>query len=230
MVNQKDLHNRIYAGEPVITHRKMNYVSGKFTADMIRLVDVSGTERVLDIGCGDGIFSTKYSKNVIAMDIAKEAAAHTEAPFSTGNALSLPFKSSSFDKVYCQEVVEHFPDQSYVKTAIREIFRVLKPGGSAIISTPNENSLVGMIRSLYKGYKEPPGSIHTSMVSLHALRKICKKEGFVIEKTFAYLLPLPFPKYDYALPAPAMKALYHMGRLFPKIAHGMILRLQKPEN
>ena len=230
MVNQKELHNKIYAGEPVIGHRKMSYVSEKFVKDMDMLADVKGDEKVLDVGSGDGKFSNTYPENVIAMDLAKEAGLHTKAPFVTGNALSLPFKSSSFDKVYCQEVIEHFPDQSFVRTAIKEIWRVLKPGGLAIVSTPNENSLVAMIRKTIKGYKEPPGSIHTSMVSLHALRKISTNQGFRVKKTKTYLLPLPIPKYDYNMPSSGMKVLYPLGKFFPKLAHGIIIKMQKPAN
>ena len=227
MVDQKQLHNKIYAGEPVIGHKKMPFVSKKFIQQLITIIDVKQDDLVLDLGSGDQGVSVKYPKNTVAIDIAKQAKFFTKAPFVAANALHLPFKSGSFDKVYCAEVIEHMPEQSYVKHIIAEIWRVLRKGGFAVISTPNENSLVAMTRAVLKGYKEPPGSIHTSFVSVHALKTLCKKQGFEINKLYTYLLPLPIPKYDYNLPAAALKVLYHVGKLTPKISHGMIIKVQK---
>ena len=228
MVNQKYLHNKIYAGEDVIGHRKMKYVSEKFFRDLIRLADIKTNEKILDLGCGDGKFSNIYFKNTTATDIAKMAGNLTKAPFLVSDATCLPFMKESFDKIFCSEVIEHFPDKYYVRKAIKEMYRVLKPGGFAIISTPNENSLIGMIRYAMKGYKEPPGSVHTSLVSLHVLKRICEGEGFEIKKVKTYLLPLPIPKYDYNLPSSAMKVLYYLGAFSPEIAQGIMIKVQKP--
>ena len=81
MVDQKDLHNKIYAGEDAIGHRKMKYVSEKFFRDLIRLADIKTNEKILDLGCGDGKFSNIYFKNTTATDIAKMAGNLTKAPF-----------------------------------------------------------------------------------------------------------------------------------------------------
>jgi ubiquinone/menaquinone biosynthesis C-methylase UbiE len=229
MVDQKDLHNKIYAGKHVIGHRKMKYVSEKFFHDLIKLADIKSDEKILDLGSGDGKFSNLFHKNTIATDIAKTAANLSRVPFVVADAASLPFKNAIFDKIFCSEVIEHFPDKSFVRKSIKEMYRILKPGGYAIISTPNENSLIGVLRYSVKGYKEPPGSVHTSLVSLHTLKKILKDEGFVIEKVKTYLLPLPIPKYDYNLPSGAMKILYHLGIFTPAIAHGIMTKVQKPQ-
>ena len=229
MIDQKELHNKIYAGENVIGHRKMKYVTEKFFLDMVRLADVKPWESVLDLGSGHGKFSNIYPKNIIATDIAKEASNFTKAQFVVADALFLPLKSETFDKIFCSEVIEHFPTQGSIKDSLSEMWRVLKPGGHAIISTPNENSLIGMLRYLVKGYKEPPGSIHTSLVSIHGLKELLKRQGFEIEKVYTYLLPLPYPKYDYNLSYDAMKILYHLGRIFPKLSHGIIIKVKKPK-
>lgn len=50
------------------------------------------------------------------------------------DAQNLPFRDGVFDKIVCTEVLEHIPDD---KAGIRELARVLKPGGLIAISVPN---------------------------------------------------------------------------------------------
>lgn len=49
------------------------------------------------------------------------------------DARRLPFASRMFDFIYCSHVLEHIPDD---RTAMRELQRVLRPGGMAMILTP----------------------------------------------------------------------------------------------
>jgi SAM-dependent methyltransferase len=51
-----------------------------------------------------------------------------------GDVRTLPFRSGSFDAIYSMGTVEHFDDTD---GALREIFRVLRPGGRAVIGVPN---------------------------------------------------------------------------------------------
>jgi SAM-dependent methyltransferase len=53
-----------------------------------------------------------------------------------GDVRALPFRAGSIDLVYSMGTIEHFPDYH---TAVEEIFRVLKPGGTAIIGVPNKH-------------------------------------------------------------------------------------------
>lgn len=56
--------------------------------------------------------------------------------FVCGDATDLPFADESFDAVTMFDVLEHIPDH---KSAIAEAFRVLRPNGFLLVSTPNEN-------------------------------------------------------------------------------------------
>lgn len=49
----------------------------------------------------------------------------------------LPFKDQSFDVIFCNHVLEHIPDDT---TALRELYRVLKPGGWGIFQVPQDLS------------------------------------------------------------------------------------------
>ena len=74
----------------------------------------------------------------IAFEVVRDARA-VLAPFCPGLAVSdvraLPFSEAAFDVVYSMGTIEHFADSN---VAVREIVRVLKPGGTAIIGVPNK--------------------------------------------------------------------------------------------
>ena len=109
-------------------------------------------DRVLDLGCGEGrhVISVYLEQAVdaVGVDLSlrdlvttrgkfEEFVAETTADrsfvLSSANALALPFADNSFDKVICSEVLEHIPDY---QGALREIQRVLKPGGLFCASVP----------------------------------------------------------------------------------------------
>jgi len=52
------------------------------------------------------------------------------------DAMRLPFADNTFDKILMTEVLEHLPDE---QASLREIRRVLKPGGTYVLSVPNAN-------------------------------------------------------------------------------------------
>jgi SAM-dependent methyltransferase len=74
----------------------------------------------------------------VSLDIVRAArrvlVPHRPA-FVGGDVRALPFRSASVDVVYSMGTIEHFPEYA---AAVREIFRVLKPGGVAIIGVPNK--------------------------------------------------------------------------------------------
>ena len=100
--------------------------------------------RILDIGCGDGKFSlllkqSAQAQEVYGVDISREAvelanAAGIKAFWSDIDGEPLPFEKDSFDAIFCGEVIEHLLDPDHL---LDEIHRTLKPGGIAIITTPN---------------------------------------------------------------------------------------------
>jgi ubiquinone/menaquinone biosynthesis C-methylase UbiE len=121
------------------------------TVDFATLGFRSG-DKVLDLGCGEGrhviSFYVEADVHAIGVDLGfadLKTTANKFAPFAEPqntrkqfhlactNALQLPFADASFDKVICSEVLEHIPDY---QGALREIERILKPGGVAAISVP----------------------------------------------------------------------------------------------
>lgn len=118
-------------------------------------------EKVLDLGCGDGALSNILKEkgfDVTASD--KDGDRFNfwdEIPFCKCDLENpLPFKSGEFDCVVFLEVIEHLRNPFF---AIKEISRILKPGGVLVLSTPNILNIRSRLRFLFEGsfdfFREP---------------------------------------------------------------------------
>jgi len=99
-------------------------------------------KKILDIGCGVGIFLKEFEKytkkeNIFGVEIDKEKikiASGKELNVIESPAEDLPFKDNFFDIVWCHEVIEHVDDD---RKCFEEMVRVLKRGGFLVIFAPN---------------------------------------------------------------------------------------------
>ncbi len=110
-----------------------------------------GGEQVLDVGCGIGWLCRHFAKNgaeVTAVDITRQGLELTRQRLSLeslncglvqASAEHLPFNSESFDFITCGGVLHHTPDTLH---GTREIHRVLRSGGRAMISFYYRNWLL----------------------------------------------------------------------------------------
>ena len=97
---------------------------------------------ILDIGCGVGTFEQKLPDlNITGLDISEEMVAEArkrcDNRFVLGNAESLEFDDSSFDAVFYVATLEFVTDY---KKAIREAWRVTRPGGKLLVIILNPES------------------------------------------------------------------------------------------
>jgi 2-polyprenyl-3-methyl-5-hydroxy-6-metoxy-1,4-benzoquinol methylase len=97
---------------------------------------------VLDAGCGTGRATAALVRRhaeVVAFDIGEHLVTRARRRCACrpvlGSVMSLPFPDAVFDVVCSTEVIEHVPDPSM---AVKELARVLKPGGHLVLSTPNK--------------------------------------------------------------------------------------------
>lgn len=115
-------------------------------------------ERVLDLGCANGTFSFHASRagaRPVGVDrdaavlaegrVAAAALGGAATPRVCGDCARLPFRAGAFDLVINADFIEHVPDE--IKPAIyREMHRVLRPGGRAVIYSPNRARVVNELR------------------------------------------------------------------------------------
>ncbi len=107
------------------------------------LADVPGPARVLDVGCGDGFATSVAARRnpghqFAGLDWSARSLAQARergvSVLRAGLDSRLPVRSASVDVVIMSEVIEHLVDTD---SAVEEAHRVLKPGGSLLLSTPN---------------------------------------------------------------------------------------------
>lgn len=103
--------------------------------------------RVLDAGCGEGVIVQEYAGRLRIEGID---ANYRSALVHEGSVTALPYGDGAFDEVLCLDVLEHltFDEQP---AAIGELFRVVKPGGGALISVPNLAHLQSRVHFLLQG-------------------------------------------------------------------------------
>ena len=104
--------------------------------------ELTGCQKILDIGCGIGYFEQKLSKlDIIGLDSSKEmlrqAQRRSNKKFVIGNAENLGFNSSSFDAVFYVATLEFVTDY---QRAIQEAWRVTKPNGKLLVMMLNPES------------------------------------------------------------------------------------------
>ena len=135
-------------------------------------------DRVLDLACGTGIVARKAVSmvhpggEVTGVDsnpaqIATARSIDGSIDWREGDAGSLPFMDQQFDLVTCQQGFQYFLDRVQV---VKEIHRVLKPGGRVVIA-------------VWSSMEKSPGH----MALFHALeRRAGSSTAALVEETFAF--------------------------------------------
>jgi ubiquinone/menaquinone biosynthesis C-methylase UbiE len=121
------------------------------------LAGLNGGERILDIGCGNGLHLGELARRehrgaVYGMDLSlgmlTAARSHSPTSLFVGDAQRLPFRDGSFDCLLAMHMLYHVPDRDL---ALSEMSRLSRPGGVALALTNSHrhleelNSMVGSV-------------------------------------------------------------------------------------
>jgi ubiquinone/menaquinone biosynthesis C-methylase UbiE len=133
------------------------------------LAELDGCERVLDVGCGNGLHLDELSRRehrglVCGMDLSPGmltgARARSPAPLLVGDAQLVPFGDAAFDCVLAMHMLYHVPDRD---VALAEMRRVLRPDGVVLALTNSYRHLEELNQLLASVLRDVVGEAPTSL-------------------------------------------------------------------
>jgi 2-polyprenyl-3-methyl-5-hydroxy-6-metoxy-1,4-benzoquinol methylase len=149
--------------------------------------------RVLDVAAGSGAFARRLLElgfAVEACDLYPDQFKVPEVSVRYADLSErLPYDDASFEYLSCLEGIEHLEDQF---AFVRECWRVLRPGGRLLISTPNILGLASRWRYFWTGFfplatkpinefHRAPVHDHINLITYYELRYILRLTGFAVE-------------------------------------------------
>lgn len=159
---------------------------------LARLFDrIPKTATILDAGCGEGVMVDELRRRgYTAVGVDRD---YASADVIRGDILSLPFENGHFDVVMFLDVIEHLPFEQQPR-ALRELRRVLKPGGMLILTIPNLAHLYSRMRFLLSGKLKRTASIekHPGDRPIAEFLELIRREHLRIEKRHGIFPTLPF--------------------------------------
>ncbi|MBI4536548.1 MAG: class I SAM-dependent methyltransferase [candidate division NC10 bacterium] len=191
-------------------HRRVSNIEQLF----LRALRDRPDPRVLDVGCGDGyhiclfnsIPAVRERVAFTAIDVSRTdlwlaralagALSYDNIRHVTCAAEELAFPDSCFDIALCSDVIEHLPRP---ERCLAEMFRVVKPGGMAILTTPNESSWVkALARVVHRGAPRPieDDQVHISTKGFREWRRLAAEAGFWVTAARRGALLFGGPKYN----------------------------------
>jgi ubiquinone biosynthesis O-methyltransferase len=183
---------------------------------VISMIDPKPEEVILDGGCGnarDLIQLAPHGCKCVGIDFSPNMVEEAKKELATrniqrvelevGDLTNLRFCDKTFDKVFASEVLEHVPDY---RKAVSEMARVLKPGGTLVVTTPNRHSLYGFDRYIicqrilrlkhrhpydeWNTFKELASALEDNGLEIVRSAGVCYVPGFLVP----YHLPTALKK------------------------------------
>jgi len=180
---QAEFYDERYYGPEELRRRaaRERYMQ-RFAEQWLAALELAPDSRYLDLSCGDMQMlasAAAVTQHVCGVDVSLAALTagrerHGAMAVVRGDALRLPFSDDSFDRLSCIGSLEHYPDAS---AALREIRRVVAPGGRVLFTVPNA-------RWPFLRFWPDPQPLHT-IHDLNGWRRVLTEHGFRIITEFA---------------------------------------------
>jgi len=140
---------------PTLKHLREEWWDDVFTEFLAETLKPRSGNRILDIGCGEGLAEVALGRlhisqvRLVGVDLVvdkvitakQETASHNQrVMFAAADACHLPFRDGAFDSIYCVAVLQHVND---VEGAVAEFARVTAPRGRVVAVEPDNSARYG---------------------------------------------------------------------------------------
>lgn len=183
MTPSPEYYETLWQGVPIGLEPHLARARLRFLLDHLK-----ASERLLDIGCGEGWFAAAARDagvDVVGVEVAAEPlrrarSLHPELELLlVAPGAPLPLRDAAFDVVWAGEVIEHVHDTAGFLSELR---RVLRPSGLLLLSTPAHQVLWRMCCALSPSRFElrfDPRSDHLRFYSSRSLRRLLEDFRFI---------------------------------------------------
>jgi SAM-dependent methyltransferase len=218
----RDLYAELYRDVPELAHKDPERRRRSIRSQIAFLAPlVRGRRGFLDIGCGDGALAVAVARlipEVYALDVVPPVSEAAEYRFLPFDGRVIPLPDAAVDVAHSSQVLEHVhPDDALPQ--LREIHRVLRPGGIHLCTTPNRLS----------GPHDVSRFFDDEAAGLH-LREYTVGEAVSLFREAGFRCRALFPLRGYRrLPVPVFRTVEGMMARLPRplrnrLARGMLRR------
>jgi len=189
-----------------------------FTPVLEKAYNITKAKNVLDVGCGNGIFSINLKNkfgcklsgvdgNAYAIEKANQIGFDEVKQVRDFCSDEIPYKDYSFDLIICKDVLEHLVDPEFLLLGMK---KKLKQEGFVLVHVPNHFTLWGRLKFLFNNnidcFNYFPGAErwafpHIRFFTFESLVKIFEKNDFALKTNLSDFFPsipggrfLPFHK------------------------------------
>jgi ubiquinone/menaquinone biosynthesis C-methylase UbiE len=226
-----------YGGSPAEHYERefVPVIGRPFAEDLVAEAALNPADRVVDVACGTGVVARIAAARVgrrgtvaavdpnpgmlaVARSIPSSGA---EIQWYETTAESLPFPDAGFDVVFCQLGLQFIADKV---AALREMHRVLVPGGRVLVSTPPPNAFFDVLEAALARHVGGEAAGFVGIVfSLHdraTIERLFREAGFDDVTVRTTIKPLRLPpardflwQYVHSTPLAAMLSTLDAARL-----------------
>jgi SAM-dependent methyltransferase len=152
------------------------------------LVEPAAGNRVLDLGCAAGAIShylSTFGCETVGVDaeplaVARARSLFPDLDFEIANVAELPFEDGAFDKAVAADLVEHLDDETF-RAMLRETRRVLRPGGTLSLYTPNPRHPIERLKARDLILAQNP--THIGLREAGTLEAMVREAGFEVDRS-----------------------------------------------
>ncbi|PIQ82864.1 MAG: hypothetical protein COV76_01555 [Candidatus Omnitrophica bacterium CG11_big_fil_rev_8_21_14_0_20_64_10] len=190
--------------------------------------------RLLEIGCGDGLMMTPLRRpgvdlwgcDLNLLRLRRTRVGFPEARLALGEIGALGFRDGVFDGVLASQVLEHVRETD---SALRELRRILKPGGRLWLGVPNEGCRLGRLRNRWVQPKILKQTDHLHFFTEPALRRKIEAAGFEIRSVFRENFFIPHTRlFDWChWPAFGWRLMQRLAAVWPGQCAGFYLACEQ---